>query len=89
MFVVTLPVYSLLVMEIVQTVTTSHQTYWYMVLNWNNPGALVLFPWSAMTVPTIDGLSERKFAACPSVRLTDYHRVAFFVQAFYSWYVAA
>lgn len=50
-------VYGLFVLEIVQTVTTSHQTYWYMVKNWNNPGALVLFPWSAMTVPTIDGLS--------------------------------
>lgn len=53
-----LPVYGLLLLEVVQTVTTSHQTWWYMVTNWNNPGALVLFPWSAMTVPTIDGLSE-------------------------------
>ncbi|THH17015.1 hypothetical protein EW146_g3717 [Bondarzewia mesenterica] len=48
--------YGVLVLEVVQTVTTTHQTWWYMVTNWNNPASLVLFPWSAMTVPTIDGL---------------------------------
>ncbi|KAJ7171161.1 hypothetical protein C8R46DRAFT_895412 [Mycena filopes] len=44
------------VLELVQTATTTHQAWWYMVSNWNQPSALLTFPWSAMTVPVMAGI---------------------------------
>lgn len=48
----------LIVLELVQTATSTHQAWWYGVTSWNNPSALLEFPWSAMTLPTMSGLSE-------------------------------
>ncbi|TFK90194.1 hypothetical protein K466DRAFT_638889 [Polyporus arcularius HHB13444] len=47
---------SIFVLELVQTATTTHQAWWYTVTNWNNPAALLTFPWSAMTVPIMAGI---------------------------------
>ncbi|KAI0753483.1 hypothetical protein C8Q80DRAFT_1152428 [Daedaleopsis nitida] len=49
-------VYGLFILELVQTITTTHQAWWYTITNWNNPMALLSFPWSAMTVPTMAGI---------------------------------
>ncbi|KAI0629570.1 hypothetical protein C8Q77DRAFT_294538 [Trametes polyzona] len=49
-------VYSLLVLELVQTATTTHQAWYYGVESWNNPAALLTFPWSAPTVPIMAGV---------------------------------
>lgn len=48
---------TIFVLELVQTATTTHQAWWYTVTNWNNPSALLTFPWSAMTVPIMAGIS--------------------------------
>ncbi|RPD57313.1 hypothetical protein L226DRAFT_159496 [Lentinus tigrinus ALCF2SS1-7] len=47
---------TIFVLELVQTATTTHQAWWYTVTNWNNPSALLTFPWSAMTVPIMAGI---------------------------------
>ncbi|KAJ7249316.1 hypothetical protein C8J57DRAFT_1239777 [Mycena rebaudengoi] len=49
--------YGIFFLELVQTATTTHQAWWYMITNWNDPSSLLTFPWSAMTVPTMAGLS--------------------------------
>lgn len=49
---------TLIILELVQTATSTHQAWWYGVTNWNNPSALLEFPWSAMTLPTMSGISE-------------------------------
>ncbi|KAJ7276815.1 hypothetical protein C8J57DRAFT_1177128 [Mycena rebaudengoi] len=49
-------VYGVFFLELVQTATTTHQAWWYMITNWNDPSSLLTFPWSAMTVPTMAGL---------------------------------
>lgn len=46
------------VLELVQTVTSTHQAWWYTVTNWNNQPALLDFPWSAMTIPTMSGIGK-------------------------------
>jgi len=49
-------VYGLFILELVQTVTTTHQAWWYIITDWNTPSALGGFPWSAMTVPVMAGI---------------------------------
>ena len=55
-------VWGTFIMEIVQTVCYSHQAYWYMVEFWGNANELATqFPWSSMTIPTIEGVSKCTF----------------------------
>ncbi|KAJ7485530.1 hypothetical protein FB451DRAFT_59231 [Mycena latifolia] len=49
-------VYTIFFLELVQTATTTHQAWWYLVTNWNQPSALLQFPWSFMTVPVMAGI---------------------------------
>ncbi|KAI0645040.1 hypothetical protein C8Q79DRAFT_912274 [Trametes meyenii] len=49
-------VWALLILELVQTATTTHQAWYYGVSSWNDPGALLTFPWSASTVPIMAGI---------------------------------
>lgn len=51
------PVYGLLILELVQTATTTHQAWYYGVTLWNSPEKLLTFPWSAPTVPIMAGIS--------------------------------
>ncbi|KAL1937900.1 hypothetical protein VTO73DRAFT_12793 [Trametes versicolor] len=55
-FKIRLLVYSLLVLELAQTATTTHQAWYYGVQLWNNPSGLLTFPWSAPTVPIMPGI---------------------------------
>jgi hypothetical protein len=53
------PVYTVFILDIVQTVFGTHQAWYYSVANWNNGPALVgASPWSAATIPIMAGLSE-------------------------------
>lgn len=60
LFLAVVSVVGVFFLEIAQMVTTTHETYWYLISNWDNPSDVVEghFPWSAMTIPLIDGLSE-------------------------------
>ncbi|KAL1937887.1 hypothetical protein VTO73DRAFT_12780 [Trametes versicolor] len=49
-------VYLLLVLELAQTATTTHQAWYYGVQLWNDPLGLLTFPWSAPTVPIMPGI---------------------------------
>ncbi|KAH9888313.1 hypothetical protein C8Q73DRAFT_794090 [Cubamyces lactineus] len=47
---------SLLILELVQTATTTHQAWYYGVTLWDNPAGLLTFPWSACSVPIMAGI---------------------------------
>ncbi|CDO69437.1 hypothetical protein BN946_scf184791.g32 [Trametes cinnabarina] len=49
-------VYTLLLLELFQTATTTHHTWWFCVTNWNNPSALFAFPDTAFLIPLTAGV---------------------------------
>ncbi|CDO69435.1 hypothetical protein BN946_scf184791.g30 [Trametes cinnabarina] len=51
-----LMVYTLLTLELFQTATTTHHTWWFCVTNWNNPSALFAFPSTAFLIPITAGV---------------------------------
>ena len=57
-----LAVWGIIILELIQMVTTSHETYWYLVIKWNDPAAIQNgeFAWSSMAMPLLDGISEHE-----------------------------
>lgn len=80
-------VYFIFVLELVQTGTTTHQAYYYGVQAFNNVELLLTFPWSAMTVPVMAGISTSSLPRPSKTTLSVFCVVAFIAQIFYAWYV--
>ncbi|KAI0055435.1 hypothetical protein BV25DRAFT_1921827 [Artomyces pyxidatus] len=48
-------VYCVFCLDIAQTVFGTHQSWFFMVANWNNPAALAAVTWSVVTIPITSG----------------------------------
>ena len=55
-------VYTLLVLDLLQTAFTTNYVHGVLVAGWGNPAPLVEFSWSGTTIPIMTGLGKWPFS---------------------------